>query len=91
MTPEGMQQMMQLYQDTPVNRKDVRRPLEEAIRAGLRYFFEDTNPPELTAEEHAMAQRNEKIPAIRVIRARTGLGLKEAKDLYEKSYPQTPR
>lgn len=41
----------------------------------------------LTAEEHVFARNNRKIEAIRSIRDRLHLGLKESKDLYEFYYP----
>lgn len=42
---------------------------------------------QLTEAEHAIAKAGNKINAIKEVRARTGLGLKEAKDLVEKFYP----
>lgn len=41
----------------------------------------------LTTEEHVFAKNNRKIEAIRSIRDRLHLGLKESKDLYEFYYP----
>ncbi len=46
----------------------------------------------LTDEEKAMSSPSEKIACIKAIRTRTGLGLKESKDLYENwfgyNYPE---
>ena len=41
----------------------------------------------LTQDEHDLAKQGEKIQSIKSIRARMGIGLKEAKDLYEVNYP----
>lgn len=40
-------------------------------------------PPQLPAEALVALQRGDKIEAIKVVRERQGLGLKEAKDLVE--------
>lgn len=41
----------------------------------------------LTTDEHILMQQKQKINAIKAVRNRTGLGLKEAKELVEKFYP----
>lgn len=87
MSPEQIQQLMEIYQNTPVYRRDLRQSLDDAIRLGIKHFFEEQNPAALNAEEHDLAQTGQKILAIRKIRERTGLGLKEAKELLEREYP----
>jgi hypothetical protein len=47
------------------------------------------DPTIMTDEEKAVAGRGNKIEAIRMVRNRTGLGLKEAKDLVYKFFPLT--
>ncbi len=44
----------------------------------------------LTDEEHELVKNNQKIHAIKSVRMRTGLGLKDAKDLVDKYYPPVP-
>ena len=87
MKPDELFQLLCVYKNTPVDRRDLRQSLDDAIRMGIKYFFKEQNPPTLNAEEHALARAGQKIQAIRKIRERTGLGLKEAKDLLVKEYP----
>ena len=41
----------------------------------------------MTAQEHELARSGSKIAAIKAVRQRTGLGLKDAKDLVDIAYP----
>ncbi len=70
----------------------IRKSLREMAARARRYFKDGVFEEVLTSEEREIALQDpykNKIRVIKAIRERTGLGLREAKDLYEKYFPQS--
>ena len=65
----------------------IRKALRDMAARARRYYKDGVFAETLTEEEMAMGKQGQKIPAIKAIRMRTGLGLKEAKDLFESVFP----
>lgn len=76
--------------------EDIQEDIGRAIVKATAKFVkgndgkEDAKPAtheEMTDAEHNLAKEGKKISAIKEIRNRTGLGVRESKELYEKFYP----
>lgn len=61
----------------------------QSVADQIRKYLGVGSADGLTANEHKLCAEGRKINAIKEVRARTGLGLADSKDLVEKFYPHT--
>lgn len=64
---------------------EIRRALRVMAKRAAAYFHVSLD--DLTQEERGLVESNNKIAAIKSVRHRTGMGLREAKELVERFYP----
>lgn len=76
-----LDEMAKEYAET--NSVTYRAHLRKAASCIFEYLFDTTNVGQLTETEIIAGVRDGKIPAIRLYRERTGLGLKDSKDHVE--------
>lgn len=70
-------------------KNDMRVVIMEAVceYVNIPFTYERDIYTKLTSKEKELASNGQRIAAIKEVRARTGFGLKEAKDLVDKFYP----
>jgi hypothetical protein len=87
-----LQQLHPSRVELPVAYKvpEAEAPSAVAPPAGARFetfVGNDGNPTRLTAAEHFAARKGDRICAIKSVRQRTGLGLREAKQIVDEEVP----
>jgi hypothetical protein len=90
MRPDLIHFIKTLLDSFPLANGERRREVGRIITDAVKELVEDFDPNDqtrLSKDEHKLAVTGNKIAAIKSVRARTNMGLKEARDLVWKFYP----